>query len=144
MNKKASLVFAMALIGLGLPFYFWILNWLVPILQLGNLFKSLLFITIVLVITTALVPDAPGWRRQVHRFTAFSMAIMYVPLVGLIANAPQISYVSHVIGTVCLIYMLISFVLVAVLGKAKHQYLVYQTLYIVAMQIAVLSAAYIR
>lgn len=141
-SKKTKALFASALIGLGATFYYWILTWVVPRLQLGDTFISLLFLTIALVVVTALVPDTPGWRRNVHHIAAFGMAILYLPLVVLIINATT-SEIARLIGLGCLIYMATSFVLVAIIGKAKQHYLIFQILYIVAMQVAILSAAYI-
>lgn len=143
-TRKATLLFATVLIGLGLPFYYWILAWLVPHLQLDSLFKVVLFLTIALQIVTALIPDIMGWRRLIHRFSAFSMALLYLPMALLIINAPLISSSARVIAIISVFYMISTFILIAILGRAKRNYLIFQTLYVVSMQVVILSGAYIN
>src|SRR4051812_48914005 len=60
-SKKAALYFSFALIGLGVPFYYWILFWLVPHLGLGIEFKIVIAVALLLNLATATFPDTTGW-----------------------------------------------------------------------------------
>lgn len=142
-TRKAALFFLIALIGLGVPFYYWILHWLVPHLGLGAWFEVVIAIALVLNIATAVITDTLGWRRHVHRVTAFGMAILFLPISLLVLLAPATSNLAQVIGWVLMVYMLASFIMVAMLGAGKRHYLIFQTFYLVSWQCILLSAAYI-
>lgn len=140
--KHASWLFALVLVGLGGLFYYWLVAWFIPALQLPMLFTVLLTVAIICQMVTGLVSDSSGWRKKVHRWAAFSMAVLYVPLSVLIIISPSLSLIAQVISSGLLLYMITAFCLVAVAGKAKKKYLLFQSSYIIAFQLIVLVAAY--
>lgn len=69
--------------------------------------------------------------------------IPYLPLVALIIATPGISLPARIIDAFAGVYMLTTFVLIAILGKAKGRYLLFQALYVIVFQGAILAAAYL-
>jgi hypothetical protein len=121
-----------------------LVKWFTPHLQLGSAFQFILAATVFCQIITALVPDTVSWRRKIHLLSAYSMAILYVPLSILIINSGRLTLLPRVVGTVLAAYMLIGFILVAMMGRAKSRHLFFQASYIVAFQLLILVAAYLR
>jgi hypothetical protein len=111
-------------------------------LHLGILFDLLITFTIACQIVTALAPDTQGISRKVHRYAAYTMAVLYLPLVALVITAPGISLPARIIDAFAGVYMLTTFIIIAILGKAKSRYLLFQALYVMVFQIAILAAAY--
>jgi hypothetical protein len=142
-DKKALRVFAGILIGLGSAFYYWLLVWFIPELHLGRLFQCVLAATIICQIITALAPDTIGWRKKIHYIAAYTMAALYLPLSLLILSSSEVSMLARIIGIGLVIYMVTSFVLVAMLGKVRTRYLLFQASYIVAFQLVIVIAAYL-
>lgn len=141
-SRTASWLFAAILIVLGAAFYWWIIKWLTPQLELSLAFSVTLTIAILCQFIAALAPDIDGWRGVAHRWSAWSMAVLYLPLSVLIILSPQLALTIQVICSLLLAYMFIGFMLVAVMGKAKSKYLPLQASYIVSFQLIILLAAY--
>lgn len=139
---KSRLLFSLLLIGGGLPAYYWLASWFRPHLALGTGFDMALAVTFAAQFITALVPDTTRYNRLVHRIAAYSMATMFIPVAIFILEAPKLSLIAQLLGTVLLAYMVITLTVVAIAGRAKRHYLIYQILYIVAMQLLILIAAY--
>lgn len=142
-SRKAALYFAVTLIGLGFPFYFWILYWLVPHLGLGMDFKIVITVALTLNIITAIVVDTIGWRRNVHRITAASMFIAFLIMSVLIINAPGTSSYAQAVGWVLLTYILVSAIIVAFLNFGRRNALIFEILFLMSVQGIILSAAYL-
>lgn len=141
-NRAASRLFAAILILVGAAFYWWLIKWFVPHLELTFVFQLILTITILCQFIAALVPDVDGRQGVVHRWSAWLMAILYLPLSVFIITSPQITLMLQIICSFLLIYMFIGFILVAMIGKAKSKYLPLQVSYIVSFQLIILIAAY--
>ena len=141
-NREASWLFAAILILVGAAFYWWLIKWFVPHLELTFEFQVILTITILCQFIAALAPDVDGWRGVAHRWSAWLMAIFYLPLSVFIIASPQMTLMLQVICSLLLVYMFIGFVLVAMMGKAKSKYLPLQASYIVSFQLIILVAAY--
>ena len=142
-NKAASRIFAGILIGFGLVFYYWLIRWFIPHLELNVYFQGMLALTIVCQILVGLAPDTSGWSRTIHRWAAYTMGVLYLPLSVLILASDQLSVLARILCSLLAAYMLITFILVAVLRKAKSKYLFFQASYLVAFQVLILSAAYL-
>lgn len=142
-NRTASRLFAVVLILIGAAFYYWLIEWFSPHLQLSMLFEVILTITILCQFVAALAPDVDGWRGVVHRWSAYLMAVLYAPLSVLIIASSQVALPVQILCSLLLAYMVIGFVLVAMLGKAKEKYLPLQASYIISFQLIILIAAYI-
>ncbi|MBL8122423.1 hypothetical protein JNM87_06795 [Candidatus Saccharibacteria bacterium] len=141
-TKRASLLFAVVLIGCGSLFYVWLLRWFVPHLQLGVLFEIVLTLAILGQIITALAPDIEGLSRTVHHYAAYTMAILFMPLAWLIFTAPHISAPARLFVGIAGFYLISSFTTVVILGKLRRYFLPFQASYIIVFQCAILVAAY--
>ena len=143
-SRQASLLFGATLIVGGLVFYWWLLTWFRPHLGLSWIFTSLLTFTIACQLITGALPDTAGLVRRIHRTSAYTMAVSYLPLALSIIAAPKISFVARLLCEILGTYMLFSFITVVILKKAHNWYLLFQALYVVAMQVIILVAAYIE
>ena len=141
-NREASWLFAAILILVGTAFYWWLIKWFAPHLELTFVFQVILTITILCQFIAALAPDVDEWRGVIHRWSAWLMAILYLPLSALIIISPQMTLVPQIICSLLVTYMFIGFILVAMMGKAKSKYLPLQASYIVSFQLIILVAAY--
>lgn len=143
-TRKSHLLFIAVLVGLGLPFYYWLWAWLAPTLNLGIAFTLFVLLAAILQTITAIVPDTSGRSHTIHHYAAYGMGLTFLPIVLLVIFASKTSGAGQWIASICLLYMLITLIVVAVLGKARQHFMIYQTMYIVGMQIAILSVAYLR
>lgn len=131
------------LILLGISFYIWLVACFAPHLGLGASFIAVLTVAIALQIVAGLVPDSDGWKSQVHQGAAYAMAWLYFPLSLMILASSEISQTAKIVGIACLAYMITATVLFFFAKKARSYYLIFQSLYIVAFQLIILSTAYL-
>lgn len=143
-SARAPHIFFIAALGfLGALFYVWLITWFSPKLHLGVIFDVLTTITIACQIITAIVPDTQGILKAVHRITAYTMAILYLPLSVIILHSHYVSNIARTIGVIIFIFMLATFTIAAVLYRSEKRYLIYQGLYVIAFQVLILTTAYI-
>ncbi len=142
-NKTAARLFAVILVGFGLVFYAWLIGWFAPHLQLNVYFQITLGLTIVCQILTGLIPDTTGSSQTIHRWAAYCMALLYLPLSVMIIVSHHLANRARVLCVALAVYMLVAFLLVAVAGKFKSKYLLFQSSYLVAFQLLILAAAYL-
>jgi MFS family permease len=140
-SLKAHLFFGSALTILGTPFYYWLITWFKPHLQLGVAFTVLITIAIVCQVLAGIIPDTTGWRRHMHRVTAYTMAVLYLPLAALITLA-DLPLATRLICLGLIVYMAVSFTMLVLLHRAQQKFLQYQILYVMAFQVLILLAAY--
>jgi hypothetical protein len=142
-SLKTSLYFGAAMFVIGVLFYWWLHQWLGPHLRLTSAFTVLLDLTILCQVAIGLFPDRPGWMQHVHRLAAYGMAVLFMPLAAVIVVSSELLTLVQVVCTVFLLYMLISFTLIAVLRKNRNRYLLFQVSYIVAFDLIILFAGYL-
>ncbi len=142
-NKVASRIFAIIIIGFGLVFYYWLECWFAPHLGLNAYSQAILTFTIVCQILVGLAFDTTNWNRKIHRWAAYTMAVLYFPLSILVVTSDKITGIARIICTLLALYMLITFTLVAVARKAQGKYLFFQASFLIAFQLLILSAAYL-
>lgn len=140
--KGASKLFAIVLGGGSVLFYWWLIQWFTPHLKLGTVFVVLLGFTAAAQIVVALIPDTIGWRHHAHQKIAFTMSVLYLPITYMILSSDQVSTAARLISFLCLGYMLIAAIGFFAFKKLRNYYLIFQSLYIVAFQIIILSTAY--
>ena len=143
-NKTAARLFALILVSIGLLFYFWLLQWFAPDLDLHGIFTVLLTIAISCQCVAGIVPDTEGWNHKVHYVAAYTMAYLYLPLGILVLSAHNISSLAKVFGTICLAWMIIALLLFWFVKKVRPHYLIFQSSYIAAFQLIILFAAYVK
>lgn len=142
-DKVAARIFASILIGFGLVFCYWLVRWFAPHLGLNAYFQTILAFTIVCQIVVGLAPDTTGWSRTIHRWAAYTMAVLYLPLSMLIIASDQLTTLARALCISLAVYMLAAFIFVAIAGRAKSKYLFFQVSCLVAFQLLILSAAYL-
>ena len=96
-NKRAALVFRALLVGGGLLFYWWLVGWFRPHLHLSALFTVLITTVVVYQLATGLNNGGKGLKRDIHGYTAQTMALLYMPLAALIIDAQGLSVAARVI-----------------------------------------------
>lgn len=141
--KGAYNLLFVTLIAGGLVFYYWLLAWFTPHLELPKTFSYVLSLTMLLQIVAGAIPDSTGWKHRTHQSAAYFMAVLYIPLTYLIVASENISTLAKVVGAVCISYIFFSAYLFFFVKKTRNYYLIFQSLYIFAFQIIILSAAYL-
>lgn len=142
-DMRAKLLFGGILCVLGGLFYYWLLAWLTPELQLPLIFVILATIAIIGQITAGVVPDTTEGRKRTHRTAAAIMSALYLPLAILILFS-NITPVAWFICSVLFAYMVIAFCVLSIFRRAKIAYLFFQVSYIVIFQLLILTAGYVR
>jgi len=142
-NRVAYSIFAGTLSFTAVAMYWWFGYWLAPKLGLGTSFLLVVSTTIAALLAAGLVPDIPGRRRRIHRFLAYTMAVLFLPLGYLVTTAPRLSPVAHIFTVVLLAYMAASFITVVIFRMFWDRFLLFQGLYILALQLLILAAAYL-
>ncbi|TAH34824.1 hypothetical protein EYC59_02805 [Candidatus Saccharibacteria bacterium] len=137
----AHVFFASVLIVCGALFYVWLLTYLAPNVLYSAVFTALLSLSVLLQFATAIFPDKPGWKRTVHEYAAWGMALSWLPMAALLVGSGSLSDTARAIAAFCGSYMVITLVVVA--GFRKGKFLTYQALYVVAFQLALLAAVYL-
>jgi hypothetical protein len=94
-------------------------------------------------VITGLFPDVAGLRGRIHRISAYTMALLYLPVLAFIVSSSQLGLFAQIVCSVLGLYMITGFIFVVLLGKARSKYLVYQATYVLAFQVAILIAAYL-
>jgi hypothetical protein len=143
-NKTALRLFATVLVGLGLLFYFWLVKWFVPYLSLSGAFVPLLTLTVACQCAAGIVADTEGWSRKVHYVAAYTMAYLYLPLGILILFAHGITPLAKGLGAICLTWMVVALLLCWFVKRTRPHYLVFQSSYIIAFQLIIVFAAYLK
>lgn len=141
--KGATKLFAIVLGGGSVLFYWWLIQWFTPHLELGTRFVVLLCFTAAAQIIVALVPDSVGWRHHIHQKVAVTMAVCYAPLAYLILTSGKITNFARLIGYLFIAYVIMVVVLFFFVKKSREYYLIFQSLYIAAFQLVILTAAYL-
>ena len=137
-------LFATALTTGGGLFYVFALRWLVPTLHLSAAFSVVLALATGCELLAAFVPDSGGMRSLIHRWGAWTMAVLMLVLVGLLFAAPRVvggaKLAAGVLGT-C---MLLDFYLFLFVKRSRRYFLIFQSSYIVSFYVAILSVTYLR
>jgi len=143
-NRSASILFAVVLAGGGALFYYFMVQWFIPTFGLGQLFFQLITLAFIAQCVTGIFPDQAGWQSVVHTAGAYTLAVLFIPLTALIIDCPAISTEARIVASLCMLYMFATFVAVVIGGRAKDRYLIFQSLYIVAFQVVILAATFLR
>jgi len=142
--KSATRLFAVTLLVGGTVSYFWLVAWFVPHINLQSQFIALLTVTFVAQIIVGLIPDSNRGKSKLHRIAAYSMTMLYVPLGLLVVSSHNIGKSAKIIGVTCLAYMVATALVFLAIKRARTHHLIVQALYIVAFQVLILSAAYLK
>lgn len=141
--KGAYTILFVTLVFVGIVFYYWLVSWFTPHLGLSQIFTYILSLTVLMQIIAGIIPDSTGWKHYIHQGVAYFMAILYIPLTYLIVTSDTISMLATIISALCIGYIFLAAYLFFFVKKARGYYLIFQSLYIVAFQLIILSAAYV-
>lgn len=146
--RSAYYYFAAMLIVAGLVFYLFMLQWFIPAFSLPFGFTILISIMTVFTILTALIPDTKGIQQFLHRFTAYSIAVLMFIVIIFILTTCSVHFITQFIGGASLAYMGYTMVVYPRARKfATHflvkNYLPLQIAYIVSFHLFILSATYL-
>ena len=139
---RSSRLFYALLWTVCLPPLFWFMVFpFAEKLALGLFFKVLVGLACVAMFIAATVPETTGWRIRVHRFSAFSMAILFVPILLTVLLAGLSKLVLFFIFPI-LLFMIWS-IMFFVRHNAQHpRLLVAQALYIFVFHVSIFLAYY--
>ncbi|MEO6760956.1 MAG: hypothetical protein ABI220_01090 [Candidatus Saccharimonadales bacterium] len=148
LDRRAYLMFAVALSLGGLLFYIFEIKWLVSHLNLSAAFVTFASLGLVLQLIAAWVPDVPGLKRRIHRPSAYTMAAIMGILLVFLAVAPAISTMALMVSMIALAIMAMVFGIFMIgsvsqlFSSAKSNYLIFQGSYVAVFFVAVLTVAY--
>jgi len=71
------------------------------------------------------------------------MVALYIPLIYLVLSSGRVSGAAKIVSAICVAYMVVATFLFFFIKWARAYYLIFQSLYIVAFQVIILSAAYL-
>jgi hypothetical protein len=142
-RRKNYVPYASGLIIAGILFYVFTIKWLAPTLHLGTLFDLLVILTVLCELVAVFVPDHVGAKRQVHRTSAWLMALgMLISVIILLFAAPDWS--AKILVGMFLSYMILGVSLFLFVASSHRYFLFFQSTYILSFYIAVLATAYAR
>ncbi|HSX05294.1 MAG TPA: hypothetical protein VLF69_02410 [Candidatus Saccharimonadales bacterium] len=121
-SPNAHLFFAGSLTTLGSLFYWWLIGWFAPHLQLGISFVALITVAIGCQILAGIVPDTAGLSRRVHRIAAYAMAVTYLPL-SVIIICSGLPFITRLFCILLTLYMAITFTFLVLLRWAQKKFL---------------------
>lgn len=144
-RKKTSIIYYAVLWLIVLPPFYWFVMFpFAERLGLGSIFKVLVSLCSVAMLTAALVPETINWKYKVHRLSAYMMAYLMCPIVYVIALQAQLSLFARV--TIWLIgFMMLFGVIKSILEKREHSKntLIFQATYSALFHLAILIAYYL-
>ncbi len=144
-QTSATLRFFGALLILtGITFYTWLLYWFIPTLRLPSIFTVIATIVAILTVIAAIVPDTYGWNSKIHRAAAYGVALLLLPLSFIVSTRLHYNSVALTIVLLCMTYMISACIGFWLVKHARRHYLFFQSLYIVAFQLIIITAAYVR
>ena len=141
--NRSSKIFYSSLFLITLPILMLFFSaWLVPQKGLSDVFLWFAGVAVVFQIVCTWVPEDGGMRTLVHRILTSISGIAMLPLVAIIATAPNLSIFVRTISLIAL------FLMIALLGmalrnqKGYKKALLLQVGYYAAFFSAILSATY--
>ncbi len=149
-QKRQSILYYMLLWVIVLPpFYWFMMNPFADKLHLGLTFKIFVSLASLFMLLAALIPELPGWKFKAHRFVAFSMAVLLIPVLLFILASSNVSLLSRVTTISSLSYMVWSIVYIWLETATKQKVqehprmLLLQATYVAVFHLSILVAYYI-
>lgn len=144
-QTKEGCIFYFLLFLVHLPVFGWFLyGWFIPNFNLSWVFMVFVSLAIAGQAGAVTVPETSGWKVPVHRFFAFAMALMLLPLVVIIGFNTEINILARIVGFISGVFMLATQILYNLNNRYPHEYfLVFQATYVALFHLTILFAAYI-
>jgi hypothetical protein len=142
--SRQGIVYYIGLFAVVLPILLlFFLRWFIPTNSFSWVFISAIVGAAILQFLCTLVPEVGGWKSTVHRFLAFTSAILLLVPIALIAISSNVSTVAMVVALLSFTAMS-GIVLFLVAKNAEHEsLLIIQTSYYALFFLAILSATYL-
>ncbi len=142
-QTRVGLVYYFLLFWITMPlFYLFIVHWYVPRFDLGLPFVILTTIGVAGQLGATLVPAGTGTKGIIHEIAAYVMGITLIPLSVMIALA-DVSLFAKIVATMAATYMVGSIILRFTWSGSMRHYLYFQTAYIAAFHIVILTSVYL-
>lgn len=141
-HRSAYWFFAVMMTTIGLVFSFFMVRWFIPHFELPTAFLIAYILTFCLQLITAWVPDAPVWPSHIHRAAAYSMAAMFFVLTVMLAATKSIAMSPRLFCVLMAVTMLASAAGVALIPRMRPHYLLYQSGFVIALDLAILSVTF--
>ncbi len=143
-NKKASLIFGIA-ITLETSFYtLFLYRWFIPTFHMGMLFKVLVAIILVLHLMAGLVPETKGLAKKTHRFVAYAATWLFLPTQFILTITSTIPLLARIVSASFFVILCASCVLYLTTPRAREVKLLIQTACIAALPITLIAATYLK
>jgi hypothetical protein len=123
-------------------FYLFIWYWYVPRFDLGLPFVILTTIGVAGQLVATLFPAGSHKKGLVHEIASYIMGITFIPLSVMIALA-DVSLFAKIVATTAATYMVGSIILRFTWPGSMRHYLYFQTAYIAAFHIVILTSVYL-
>lgn len=141
-QTKASMIYYFLLFLFALPmFLLFIFKWFIPEFNMPFVFGVVVSLCVASQALAVIFPEI-GRFVAFHRYSAFSMALLMLPIVALIGLNASFSPVVRAVASVALVYQLIVVALLLPNRGYHKNVLLLQTTYVAAAHIVILGAAY--
>lgn len=137
-NSRVYFMFA-TLVSVGLIAMFgFLFMWLVPNLNIIPPLILLFIIALLLEFVTTWVPLTEGKKFHIHNILSYSTALLMPLIVLALILTIQLSAAAFLLACIALVIMLALLLAFFAIPKALEKYLIYQSTYIAAFQLAII------
>lgn len=119
-------------------------KWFTPTFQLGLLFNLAVVAMLLLFAVAGLVPDAKGVKHRVHVGAAVAASLLLLPAMGMMIANNHVSQAARMFAIVATSTMLYAGYKFASGRRTQNRVLVYEAVYFLCFDVAVLVATYVR
>lgn len=133
-QRFSYFVFLASLILSACAFYLFSYYWLVPHFALDMQFTVVVFITIGLIVITAIMPDSGGVKSFIHALAAWTMAVSLLVILVLLAFSGLPTLLAQIIIWTAISYMLIDWTLFLFVKRSKRYFLIFQGTYVLSFR----------
>ncbi len=141
---KSSALYYAVLWSICLPLMaIYLFGWFTPTFHMGTGFRVLCGLAIFAMAVAAYVPETTGKRVVIHRWSAFGMALLFLPITVSIAVG-GFSLPTQVVAGLASLFMTWEIIILLRKKRAHPSMLPLQAAYIAALHLALVSATYLR
>jgi hypothetical protein len=141
LQKREYRVFAVTMTLALCLMYVFIMRWLVPALSLNTYISAALLVALAMELLTTWVPLTDGITYTAHNYLSYGTALLIpLALTGIVVTS-TLSSTAALVVYIALAVMFILMLVFLTIKKAHERYLVYQSIYIAAFHIAIISIA---
>ncbi len=143
-NKQAQKIFALA-VTIETAFYMlFIFKWFVPHFGMPFVFSMLIAWVASLHFITGVVPETEGLSKWIHRKASYAVAWLFIPALFIIATTGTIPTNARILAGAYVLMMLTLWYVYVTQPTRRQEDLIYQSIYISALPITVIAAAYLK